>query len=219
MISGIDSNLVSVWASSLFSKLDTQNQGYIKESDLESAFSSISGNSDSTADVKDIFEQLDSNSDGKVTQDEMTSALTKLFQQSDNRFNGIGGPGSMPPPPPPQAGNDDGFTKEELTSQLQEIGSSDSKRSSLISNIVQNFDAADANGDGKVSFAEAMAYDKSSQTNASASASADNTAQSSESQSDGTMIAQQLMKLLSAYKVFLTDSGSSESTGQFSASA
>jgi Ca2+-binding EF-hand superfamily protein len=219
MISGIDGNLASLWASSLFTKLDTQNQGYLEKSDFQSAFNSISGSSDSTTDVEDIFEQLDGNSDGKVTEDEMSSALTKIFQQANNQFGGIGGPGGTPPPPPPQGSDDAGFTKDELTSQIEEIGSSDSKRSSLISNIVQHFEAADTNADGKVSFAEAMAYDKPSQTGASASAASDTTAQSSESQSDKNMIAQQIMKLLNAYHVFSNDSASSKNIAQFSVSA
>jgi hypothetical protein len=58
------------------------------------------------------------------------------------RMNGSGdggpsGTGSMRPPPP-QDGNDAGFTKDELTGQLKEIGSSDSKRSALISKIIDN---------------------------------------------------------------------------------
>ena len=198
--------------------MDTKNQGYLEKSDFQSAFNSISGSSDSTTNVEDIFEQLDGNSDGKITENEMSSALTKIFQQANDQFNGIGGPGGAPPPPPPQGGDDAGFSKEELTSQLEEIGSSDSKRSSLISNIVQNFEAADTNEDGKVSFAEAIAYDKSSQTDVSASVASDTAAAVSESQSDGNMIAHQLMRLLSAYQVALSDSSSSENTAQFSVS-
>jgi len=48
------------------------------------------------------------------------------------------GEGGLPPP-----SADAGFTREELTGQ--------------ISNIVGNFDKADANGDGRVSIKEAMA--------------------------------------------------------------
>lgn len=62
----------------------------------------------------------------------------------------------MPPPPPVERRERvpaiRGFTKDELTSQLSDIGSSDSTRSSLISNIINNFDEADTDSDGKVSF-------------------------------------------------------------------
>jgi Ca2+-binding EF-hand superfamily protein len=106
-----------------------------------------------------------------------------------------GANGAMPPPPPQ---NDAGFTKEELQSQLDEIGSSDSKRSSLISKVVENFDTADTNGDGKVSFKEAMAYDQSG-TSASTgtTSSSDTSASSSEAQ-----LMLQIMKLAQAYGLF-----------------
>lgn len=166
-------------ASRLFSQLDTKNQGYIEKSDLQSAFDKIASqvaSGSSSASVDDVFSQLDHNSDGKVTKDEMSSSLKKLAEELDQQFNalrmsgfagaaGAGGMGGMPPPPPD---NDTGFTKDELSAQLQEIGTSDSKRSSLIQSIVNNFDQADSDGDGKVSFKEAMAY---AQANASGSAS------------------------------------------------
>ena len=79
----------------------------------------------------------------------LAEELDSQFDQSrmQNAMSAMGGMGSMPPPPPE---NDTGFTEEELTEQLSEIGSSDSQRASLISNIVENFDAADTDGDGKV---------------------------------------------------------------------
>jgi hypothetical protein len=64
--------------------------------------------------------------------------------------------------------DDSGFTKEELEQQLEEIGSSDEKRSTLIENIIANFDEADSDGDGKVSMNEAMAFDQSSSTSTAA---------------------------------------------------
>lgn len=97
MISSVSSNMASTWASKLFSQLDTNNQGYIEQSDLESAFSGISG---SNVNVDDVFSQLDSNSDGKVTQDEMTTAMQQVASQLDSQYNSMrmqgsqGGPGS-----------------------------------------------------------------------------------------------------------------------------
>lgn len=181
----------SQMASKLFSKLDSSNQGYIEKSDLQSALSQIGDSSSSsssstggtsgTSSADDLFAQLDSNGDGKVTKDEFTSSLKKLSDELDSQFNnmrmnGFGGQqgggmsaaGGMPPPPPDgggaqggQGGSDSGFTKDQLTSQLNDIGSSDSKRASLLSNVVNNFDTADSNGDGKVSFSEAMALQQS----------------------------------------------------------
>jgi Ca2+-binding EF-hand superfamily protein len=56
---GIDSNLASTWASSLFSKLDTQNKGYLKKTDLPSVLNSGSSNSDGAYTIEDIFKLID----------------------------------------------------------------------------------------------------------------------------------------------------------------
>lgn len=196
----------SKMAEDLFSKLDTKGQGYIEKSDLQSAFDQLSssGDSGSSASVDQVFSSLDGDGDGKITKDEMSSSMKKIAAELDSQFNKMR-EGGMPPPPPPQGAegqNDAGFTKEELTSQLNEIGTSDSKRSSLISNIVNNFEKADSDGDGKVSFKEAMAYDQANQAGASASDSSA-TASSSSGMSDTTkldaQIMKQIMELMRAY--------------------
>ena len=129
-----------------------------------------------------------------------------MAEELDNQFNQMRMQGGMPPPPPSGAqGSDSGFTKDELTSQLSEIGSSDSARSSLISKVVENFDKADTNSDGKVSFQEAMAYDQSTKTSTSSTSthsSSDSTSSSSTASSSAKTDAQvfrQLMELLRTY--------------------
>jgi Ca2+-binding EF-hand superfamily protein len=199
MLSGI--NQTSQMASLLFSKLDTKNQGYIEKSDLASAFSQLASSNDSDSSAENVFAALDSDSDGKVTESELSTVLSRLQEQLDGEFNrmrmqggGHGGPqgmGGMPPPPPPA--DDAGFTEEELTAQLEEAAGSDSARSELLSKIVDNFEAADSNGDGKVSFQEAMAYDKSTESTTTSEA-ASSTASSSEAQ-----VMRQIMELLHAY--------------------
>lgn len=194
MISGVGS---SSQMSQLFSRLDSKSQGYLEKSDLVSAFSAISGTEDSAA--EELFAALDADSDGKVTESEFASTLSKLQEELDSQFarmrmqgmagQGPQGMGGMPPPPP----NDEGFTLEELEAQLTEIGDSDSERSSLIADIVSNFEAADSDGDGKVSFQEAMAY-KDAQQSASGSAETATAQASSESQ-----VLQQIMQLMQAY--------------------
>ena len=156
----------------LFSQLDTTGKGYLEKSDLSTAFSQISSSTSSSsgASVDDVFAKLDSNSDGKVTEDELSSGLDALASELDAQFNQMRMSGAMPPPPPPES--DTGFTQEELESQLSEIGSSDSKRSDLLNKIVANFDTADTNSDGKVSFAEAQAYDQSTSSTSSTSSTA-----------------------------------------------
>lgn len=204
------SSMASSWASNLFTQLDTKNQGYIEKSDLQSAFSKVS---DSSTNVADVFSQLDSDSDGKVTKDEMTSALQKVAEELDSQFNnmrmqggpdGPGGPEGMPPPPPPQ--DDAGFTKDELASQLEDIGSSDSKRASLISNVLENFDKADSDGDGKVTFKEATTYDRASQSDSTtATSDTSSTTSSSTTQSTGDDVMLKIMQLMQAYQVFGQD--------------
>lgn len=212
------SSMASSWASNLFTQLDTKNQGYIEKSDLQSAFSKVSDSSSTSVD--DVFSQLDGDSDGKVTKDEMTSALQKVAEQLDSQFNnmrmqggsgpgGPGGPEGMPPPPPPE--DDAGFTKDELASQLEDIGSSDSKRSSLISNVLDNFDSADSDGDGKVTFKEAIAYDHASQNGSTTSTSTTTSTSSSDisttasTQNTDASVMLKIMQLMQAYQVFGQD--------------
>ncbi|MFB0936044.1 MAG: EF-hand domain-containing protein [Propionivibrio sp.] len=181
-------------ASYLFSKIDTSNKGYIEKEDLVSAFSSLTSASDTSA--SDVFSQLDSDSDGKVTESEFSSALEAL----NGQYNQSRMQGAMPPPPPPPA-DDAGFTEDELTSQLEEIGDTDSARSTLIGSILENFDAADTDGDGKVSRTEAMAYAESNDI--ATSTSGDKTA-ASESKAGSASVSeaqvyQQIMELMRAY--------------------
>lgn len=110
------------------------------------------------------------------------------------------------PPPPPRDEDDAGFTKDQLSSQLEEIGSTDSERSSLISGVVANFEAADANGDGKVSRAEAMAYQQSSSSVSGSTSTADSAAGSTGASGSASSTAlnearmmHRLMDLMRAY--------------------
>ncbi|RIX44615.1 MAG: EF-hand domain-containing protein [Rhodocyclales bacterium GT-UBC] len=223
--------------SQLFAKLDTKSQGYIEKSDLATAFSKISSSSssDSTS-VDEVFTALDSNSDGKVTESEFSTTLSKLKEELDNQFSsmrmngfggtqGSGGMSGMPPPPPP--GDDEGFTQEELSSQLDEIGSSDSERSTFISNIVSNFSAADTDGNGKVSFAEAQAYNDSSSTTSSTSSSTTSTTSSattisntatSSIDSDAQLL-KKIMQLMHAYNTSSQDQQTTSLSSLLSTSA
>ena len=224
-------------ADNLFSKLDSSGQGYLTKADLQSAMDGVSStgsssstsstsSSTSTSSVDDLFSKLDTNGDGKVTKQEFSDTLKKVAEQLGSQAmqanggmhgsgmgGGMNGMGGMPPPPPPQGGDGDGgsdgsgFTKDQLSSQLKEIGSSDSQRSSTISDVVNNFDKADTNSDGKVSFKEAMAYEQSSSSSASSSSSSASTSSSTSTGSTSstsnndldTKILAQIMKLMQAY--------------------
>ena len=165
MISILPSNASQI-ASSLFSKLDTISQGFIEKSDLQAAFSKLDSSSSSsdTSSVDEIFSSLDSDQDGKITKSEMTTGIENLVGQLNSQLNSSRMQNGMPPPPPPK-GDDQGFTKDELSSIASKTD--DSNLANLMSSIAANFDAADTNGDGKVNSEEAMAYKQASESGSS----------------------------------------------------
>ena len=137
MVASISGGL-STWADSVFSKLDTKNQGYIEKSDLQSALSGADGSATQSDDLDDAFSALDGDGDGKVTKSELTDAMTKLSDQLNAQFdaarvNGGGMRPDGPPSGPPPGGSGDatGSTTE----------------------------PADTDGDGTVSAREQAAYD------------------------------------------------------------
>jgi Ca2+-binding EF-hand superfamily protein len=192
-------------ASEIFSKLDTSGQGYLEKTDFSSALSSSTGTSSSDAEA--AFDAIDENGDGKVTQSELANTLQKLSDQMDasrmNQAMAAGGFGGPPPPPPSESSSDEGFTKDQLTSIAKEISSTDSERASFMSDIAANFDEADTNGDGKVSFTEAMAYkeaqESSSTSSTSSTASSSSTSTTSTDAQYEQKVLQQIVQLLQAY--------------------
>jgi len=85
----------------------------------------------------------------------------------------------------------------------EDIGSSDSKRASLISNVLENFDKADSDGDGKVTFKEATTYDHASQSDSTTATSSTTSASNTQSTEDDVMM--KIMQLMQAYQVFGQD--------------
>lgn len=208
-------------ASDLFGKLDASSQGYLTKADLQSAMigDSSASSSASSMNVDSLFSALDGDGDGKVTKQEFTDVLKQAVEQLDSQAMQAGGSlqgsemgrgmsgmmmgGMMPPPPPPSGdgsaeGNVDeaGFSKDELTSQLSSVESSDTRLSSLLSDIIGNFDAADTNGDGKVSAQEAMAFEQSKSSSAEASSASASSASGSDLDDK---VLSQIIKLLHAY--------------------
>lgn len=215
-ISGVGSSFMMVqqrpspakMAESLFSKLDLSGKGYIEKGELESALNQIAGSGSAGAGAKngasadEIFQKLDGNSDGKITKNEMASGIETLAASLNSQFNQMrmdgslnGGQGGMPPPGgmPPGGGPD--LTKAQLTSLSSTLASTDSQRASQMSNIAQNFEAADANSDGKVSFQEAQTYDQTHQNTASSS---NGEVKNASSNSDARIL-KQMFDLLQAY--------------------
>lgn len=143
----------SQMADKLFSKLDTKGQGYIEKSDLQSAFDQIASTS-SYPSVDDVFSSLDGDGDGKVTQQDMSDGIQKLASQLESQFQGMRMKGMG------------GMSQSELGSMAE---SATGSASEILNDLVQNFDAADSNQDGKVSAQEARAYQSSSDTSLSPS--------------------------------------------------
>jgi hypothetical protein len=107
-----------------------------------------------------------------------------------------GGMSGMPP-----GGDSGGLTKDQLTSLSNDIGSSDSTASSSIKSLINNFDKADTNGDGKVSMKEAMAYKEKMASTDSASSSSSTSTASTSSNDLNTQILSQITKLMQAYGI------------------
>jgi len=151
------SSLSSKFAEALLTSLDSDSSASVDSTEFSSAALKLA-NADESA-INNAFKALDSNGDGSVSIDEMTSMLSAQQQST-------AASGSMPPPPMRPSSStqeDSGYTKDELTSMASEVSSTDSNLASLLSSVAENFSAADTNGDGKVTSAEAMAYQQSTQ--------------------------------------------------------
>ncbi|MDD3482965.1 EF-hand domain-containing protein [Azovibrio restrictus] len=151
-----------------------------EDSNLATLMSSLAAN----------FEDADTDGDGKVNRQE---AMAYQEATGTGETSGPGPMAGMPPPPPPAAGGsveDEGYTAEELSS----IASSteDSNLATLMNSLAANFDAADTNGDGKVSSQEARAYQEASSADkAGGTSSTDSTSEAA--------IMRRIMDLVQAY--------------------
>ena len=131
----------------LFKSLDTQNKGYITQSEFESSTSTISAEgarlaAQDQASAAEDFARLDSDQDGKLTSAEFEAGAPSGPPPGQAGAGGVAGAqgGSRPPPPPGGGG-----------------GASGSSKSS-------SYDAADTNQDGTVSAAEKLAAQVKSQS-------------------------------------------------------
>ena len=171
----------SQMADDLFSKLDTQNKGYLESSDLASALGSNSS-STSSASAEEVFKSLDSDSDGKLTKTELSDGLKKVQDQLENSFQAMRtkGKGDMPPPPPPQGGNGDADSDTDSTSSSQSA----------------SYDPADTNKDGTVSATEALAYALSNSSSTSSSSDASTSSSSTDTTASNTDITNALASMM-----------------------
>jgi len=146
--------------------MDSDKSGLVDSAEFSSAALALADGDESL--VSSAFASLDSDGDGSINTDELSSMFTAN--------NSVAGMGSMPPPPPPPSSSkeeDTGLSAEQVSSMLEEVSSTDTNLASLLQTVSDNFDAADSDGDGKVTFAEAMTYQQSSDTSSSSSSATD----------------------------------------------
>ena len=158
----------------LFSKLDTKGQGYIEKSDLQGAFDQASSK---TPSVDDIFKALDGDGDGKVTKQEMSDSVQKLADQLVGQL---------------QSMRMGGMSKSDVSGMAESVTGSAAQK---LTDLAENFDAADTNQDGNVSAQELMAYRASNGTSSS----------SSDVQSSEARVMARIMDLMATYGAFNQD--------------
>lgn len=174
------------------------------------------GSTDSTASSSESSDPADANGDGTVTIEESlayeasqasSGADTASSATSDAEAELMQMAAGGMPPPKDGGPNDQGFTKDQLTSMVQELGSKDSERAKVMSDIADNFDAADTDGDGKVNASEARTFEESK--------NAPGTGASSSASSADAQFMKQMMQLLHAY----SDPNQTAESSGFSTSA
>ncbi len=150
----------SKFAEALLSTMDVDSSGGVDSAEFSKAALELSSISDESA-ITEAFNGLDTDKNGAIGLDELTSAFESMASAG---VMGMGGKPPPPPGPPPKREDeeDTGYTVGELTTLASETSSTDSTLSSLLETLVSNFEAADANGDGRVTASEAMAYQESS---------------------------------------------------------
>ena len=189
-MSGMQQPDSSKMVDNLFSKLDTKGQGYIERSDFQGAFDKVSSK---TPSVDDVFNALDNNDDGKITKQEMSDSVQKLADQLVSQLQSMRMNGKM-------GGMDSaGMSKGDISGMAE---SATGSASQMLSDLVQNFDAADTNQDGNISAQELMAYQASSETNSP----------SSDAQSGDAKVMARIMDLMATYGALGQDEQTSGST-------
>lgn len=180
-------------ASAVFQKLDSQQKGFLEQADFSAALSQLQQSADDDQSAA-WFSQLDADQDGKLTSDEFSTAVSEQLYNAQGKFGMQGSasptmPQGMPPMGPPP-GEDGGKTVDELTAMVEELSATDSKAAAGLQSIIDQFDSADQNKDGKVTMQEAQALKQQQDTGSSSTMTAD---------SGQLKLQQTLMQLMKTY--------------------
>lgn len=198
-------------ASDLFAKLDSSAKGYLDASDFSKALQSVQQDT-SDSQSSEWFSQLDADADGKLTSDEFSSGVSEQLYNARGMMGAgappPGGMQGMQPPPPPE--EDSGKTVDELTEMLDKVKDSDANLATDLQSIIDQFDQADADQDGKVTRDEAIAFKESQQT--SSSESGDNSSSSNTLSASQMQLQHTLMQLMKSYGATAAATGSTSST-------
>ena len=153
------SSISSQISQNIFSKLDTEGQGYLSQEVLSSAFGSLNS-SEADSDAESLVSAMDSDSDGQITKSELSKGVENLLSQLGQSQQRPPMGGGMPPPPPPGGGKGGGEDMSVTAEEAAELAESteDERLSEVMSQIADNFDEADADGDGVVTQQEGMAF-------------------------------------------------------------
>ncbi|HJS14818.1 MAG TPA: EF-hand domain-containing protein [Rheinheimera sp.] len=173
-------------AGNLFGKLDSQNKGYLEQSDFSGLLSGLQNDEASTK-SEELFSSLDSDKDGQLTSSEFSDNFSNLL------YSAQGTMGSRPAPP-----QDSGKSKDELTALLEELEQEDEKSTEGLKSLLDNFDTADADSDGKVTMQEAKSFRESQQTESSSLASKVSTG-SDQSESISKLLSRTMQQLMDTY--------------------
>ena len=81
-------------ADALFTRLDTERQGYLRKTDLEKALAVVptDGDSAEATSAEALFSHLDSNGDGRLTRDEFAWSVSRLADQLYQRLKIMNAP-------------------------------------------------------------------------------------------------------------------------------
>lgn len=195
-------------AGAVFQKLDTQQKGYLEQADFSAALSKLQQSADDDQSAA-WFSQLDADQDGKLTSDEFSTSVSEQLYNAQGKFGMPGSasqgiPKGMPPMGPPP-GEDEGKTVDELSAMVEELSSTDSKAAAGLQAIIDQFDSADANKDGKVTMQEAQALQQQSQTTTASTTTA------STEDSNQLRLQQTLMQLMKTYGATASQSADNQS--------
>ena len=147
------SNLTMIMHSSaaVYNQLSQGNTS-LTQADFSSALSQVNGSSTATKQSEALFVTLDADSNGELTETEFSKGFADMIY---NRQGSLQGRNNDMPPPPPR--NDAGKSADQLSEMLQQVDA-DSQQSANLTALLDNFAAADADGDGKLTFQESGSW-------------------------------------------------------------